>query len=97
MILLVTYDLKGPAGSYADLFDELKSQQSWCHYMASTWLVQTDLDADALVDQLRRYFKGGDRLLVVPLQPGYQGLLPKKAWNWIKNHRDWFDTRDDSK
>jgi hypothetical protein len=78
MILLVTYDLKGPTGSYTDLFDELKAQQSWCHYMASTWLVQTDLEADALVDKIRPYFKSGDRLLVVPLQPGYQGHFQRR-------------------
>jgi hypothetical protein len=89
MILLVTYDLKGPAGSYSDLFELLKEQDSWWHYMSSTWLVQTDLDADQLVDQIRAYIKPGDRLLVLPMKPGYQGLLPRKAWTWIKNHKDW--------
>ena len=89
MILLVTYHLKGPAGSYAELFEQLKGQDSWWHYMPSTWLVATDLDANTLVDQLRPYLQAGDRMLIVPMRGGHQGLLPKKAWNWIKNHRDW--------
>ena len=89
MILLVTYDLKGPRSSYTNLFEELKAQKSWWHYMASTWLVDTDLDANALVDELRGYLQVGDRILVVPMKGGHQGLLPRKAWNWIKNHRDW--------
>lgn len=89
MILLVTYDLKGSRGLYTELFELLKRQKSWWHYMASTWLIDSDDDADSLVDQLRPFLQDGDRLLIVPLTPGYQGMLPKKAWNWIKNHRDW--------
>lgn len=89
MILIVTYDLKGPRGSYAELFEALKGQDSWWHYMAETWLIQTELSAEELVDLIRPHFREGDRLLVVPLKAGYQGLLPKRAWTWIKNHKDW--------
>ncbi len=84
MILLVTYDLKGPAGSYNSLFEALK-KGGWAHYMKSTWLVATDKTPDQLVDELRSHLKSGDRILISKMG-AYQGLLPKEAWEWIQKH-----------
>ena len=87
MILLVTYQLKQPAGSYAELFKTLKSKDSWAHYMSSTWLVAADESPRDISQQLRAHIFEGDRLLVTELVKGYSGWLPKKAWTWIRKHR----------
>ena len=87
MILLVTYDLKRPRASYLDLFDTLKARESWCHYLSSTWLVATHESPKELLSALKPHVFEGDRMLVVAFDD-YSGLLPRKAWNWIKNHRD---------
>ena len=84
MILLVSYDLKGPAGSYTSLFEALK-KGGWAHYMKSTWFVATDKTPDQLVDELRPHLKSGDRILISKLGTN-QGLLPKAAWEWMKRH-----------
>jgi hypothetical protein len=87
MILLVTYDLKQPEGSYSRLFDVLKSKDNWAHYISSTWLVATNNDtATDLSKQLLPHIFKGDRLLVVELIPGYAGWLPRKAWDWMKKY-----------
>jgi hypothetical protein len=88
VILLVTYDLKQPAASYTDLFEILKSKDSWWHYLSSTWLVATDESPNELNQQLIPHIFNGDRLLVAPLEPdraGWQGRLarapvPTRLW-----------------
>lgn len=89
MIFLVTYDLKGNSKLYSDMFAVLKSQESWWHYLSSTWLVQTEYEsAHELFQQLRPFIQDGDRLLVTEMVPEYAGWLPQRAWNWIKRHGD---------
>jgi len=85
MILLVTYDLKRPRASYGELFDELKSRDSWWHYLSSTWLIATRETPRELSSALKPHIFEGDRILVVRFSD-HSGLLPRKAWNWIKNH-----------
>jgi hypothetical protein len=85
-ILLVTLDLK--AGISDALFDALKNQGSWWHYMKPTWLLYTDKTPDEVVDALKPHMEGHGRLLVVPLTRPYQGLLPDKAWKWIRERVD---------
>jgi hypothetical protein len=88
MILLVTYDLKQPTASYSELFDVLKGEQSWSHYISSTWLIATDKSAKQFSSELAEHIFGGDRLLVTQLIGEYEGWLPRKAWDWIKHHKD---------
>ncbi len=86
-ILMVTYDLKGPSADYSGLYDLLKGQTNWWHYLKSTWLVVTDLDPSEFTDQILKFTKDGDRFLVTSLteETDRSGWLPKKAWKWIEN------------
>jgi len=87
-VYVVSYDLKGPSAKYSEMYELLKGQKSWWHYLASTWLVASDLTATELRDEILPFTQKGDRLLVVPLTAGYSGWLPAKAWKWIKRHLD---------
>jgi hypothetical protein len=87
VILVVTYDLKQPSGSYTNLFEVLKSKDSWWHYLSSTWLVATDETPSTLQDELVSHIFKGDRILIVALRAEYSGWLPPKAWEWIKAHK----------
>ncbi len=88
MILLVTYDLKQPVGSYSELFHILKGEYSWWHYMSSTWMIATDKSAKDFSSELIAHVFTGDRLFVTELTGEYSGWLPRKAWDWIKRHKD---------
>jgi len=91
MILLVTYDLKQPEGSYPELFEVLKGETSWWHYLSSTWLIATDQSPKEFSSKLIGHVFQGDRLIVVQFPSDndeYSGWLPRKAWDWIKRHRD---------
>jgi hypothetical protein len=87
VILLVAYDLKQSAASYADLFEILKSKDSWWHYLSSTWLIATDESPTELNRQLIPHIFKGDRVLVTRLEPDRAGWLPTKAWEWIKKNK----------
>jgi hypothetical protein len=87
-ILLVTFDLTGPSGAYRGLFEALKKQGRWWHYMKPTWLIYTDKTPNEVVDALRPHIKGRGRMLVTKLRRPYQGLLPNDAWEWIRRRID---------
>ena len=87
-ILIVTYDLKGPSALYSALFTYLKSHEGWNHYLASTWMIDTRKSPEEVVDEMRPHIQKGDRYLVTRLERPYQGLLPRKSWEWIKRHRE---------
>src|SRR5580704_16007040 len=87
MILIVTYDLRGAAGSYEDFFESLKAQGwSWSHYLRSTWLIATNKAPEEVFAELRNFLRDGDHLLISELSANRRGWLPKKAWDWIKKH-----------
>jgi len=84
-ILIVTYNLKGPASSYAQFYEVLKGQGPWWHYLPSTWLIHSTKTPQEVADAARVHILTGDHLLVGTLQNGYSGWLPKDAWDWLKS------------
>jgi len=85
MILLVSLDLLGPATSYDGLYEELKKQGTWWHYMRWTWLIETNQTPNQVVDALKPHVQSNDRMLVIPLTSPHQGLLTKEEWQWIND------------
>lgn len=87
---MVTYDLKGPSANYSGLYEFLKSQKNWWHYLKSTWIIITEMDASELADEILKFTKEDDRFLITSLSKQTQtnGWLPKKAWNWIHSRVD---------
>lgn len=59
----------------------------WWNHLPYTFLVATDLDADAIGDALRPVMKSA-RFLVIEVNPASsEGRLPRKSWDWIM-HRE---------
>jgi hypothetical protein len=88
MILIVNLDLLGPATSYDGLYEELKKQGTWWHYMRWTWLLDTDHTPEQIMQALRPHVQNNDRMLVAPLTRPYQGLLTKEEWEWINTRME---------
>jgi len=86
-VYLVTYDLKKPGQDYSALYDELK-KATWWHYLESTWLLSTSESIANLRERLFAQMDANDSLLIFELTPNsrYNGWLPQKAWDWIKQH-----------
>ena len=84
---LITYDLKtSPASSYDSLYKEIKaSGTNWWHYLDSTWVIKSSLEAKAINKKLIAHLKQGDRIFIVKIETSsMDGWLPKEAWDWLK-------------
>jgi hypothetical protein len=86
VILLVAYDLKGPSTHYAKLYEHLKGQEGWWHYLGSTWLISTRKTPKELAEEIKPLLLDTDRFLVARFGSEYWGWITKDAWDWIKNH-----------
>jgi len=88
MIYAINYDLKRPGQNYSGLYDAIKSCGTWWHYLGSTWLVDTSLNADGIWKKVQPHVDGNDYVLVIGVTKDYEGWLPKEAWEWLNSRRE---------
>jgi len=86
MIYAVNYDLKKPGHDYEGLYGAIKGCGAWWHYLESTWLIQSGLNAHEIWTRLASHCDQNDRVLVIRVTSDYSGWLPKEAWEWIDSH-----------
>ena len=56
----------------------------WWNHLPYTFLVSSDLDADAISDSLRPFTRDA-RFLVIAVDPtDSEGRLPRKSWEWLR-------------
>src|SRR3989338_8562801 len=87
MILIVTYELRGPH-NYLPFYEAIKNQGNWWHYLASTWLLSTSKTLKEVYNEIAPLMLNTDSLLITEMgssQP--QGWLPKAAWDWIQEQQ----------
>jgi len=82
-VYVITYDLKSPGRDYSPLYEAIKDNYAWWHYLESTWLVATNETAMQIYNRLVVTITTSDRLLIVRISPDYHGWLPADAWNWM--------------
>jgi hypothetical protein len=84
---LITYDLQRPGQNYPELFEAIKALGSWWHCLDSTWIVDSSLSSEEILDRLRPHFDGNDKMLVVPLAYGWSTWgLDKECTDWLRQH-----------
>lgn len=87
-IYLVTYDFREPTEKQLeDFYGELKNSSAWWHFIEGTWLIRTNEDAKTIYARLKPYINVNVNLLVLDVGTDMAGWLPKKAWDWIQQHR----------
>ncbi len=86
MVYLISYDLNKPGQNYDDLYEAIKELGIWWHYLDSTWLVKADLNATQIRDHLRKTTDDNDHFLVIGVTNEFDGWLPEKAWEWLRQH-----------
>ena len=60
------------------------SIKGWWNHIPGCFLVDTDLNADQLTDQIRTATSDA-RLLVMEVNPtASEGWLPERSWDWIR-------------
>ena len=83
MIYALNYDLKQPGRDDVGLYGAIRACGAWWHYLESCWLLDTNLDADAIFNRIRPHLDKNDRALVFRIGSDRQGWLPEGAWDWI--------------
>ncbi len=83
MIYAINYDLKRPGQNYEPLYNAIKGCGAWWHYLGSTWLVETNLNAEGIWKRLAPTVDTNDRVLIIGVTKDSAGWLSKEAWDWI--------------
>jgi hypothetical protein len=81
----INYDLKKPGRDYDGLYAAIKGCGAWWHYLESTWLVDTTLNADGIWERVRGHVDANDYMLIVGITEPKSGWLPTAAWDWIND------------
>lgn len=63
--------------------DEIVEFGSWWRYFGDVWIVDTEMTVDQMTVVLLEYLGPKDDLLIIGIQPPYQGWLPEDAWEWL--------------
>ena len=96
-MFVVTYSVKVTRNERLTkaISDKLSEHHTWWHYIAPTWLVVSDKNADEIARPLLdRVREAKGRLLVMEVRPKeHQGLLPKEAWKWINEWATWLENQ----
>lgn len=87
MIYAINYDLNRSGQNYDALHEAIKGCGDWWHFLGSTWLVSTSLNAQAIWNRLQPHIDENDLCLVVGITRDFDGWLPKGAWDWINSRR----------
>ena len=86
-VYLITYDLKEHANSdeYVKLHEVIKSFGAWLHFLESTWLVDTNYNADTMSARIHEVYQPEYHLVYKLTPADRQGWLHQDAKNWITN------------
>ncbi|MBL7727557.1 MAG: hypothetical protein JNM68_07730 [Dinghuibacter sp.] len=72
---IIIYDLNQPGQDYTRLIKKIESVfECWWNHLESTWIVRTNLSAEAIRDTLLPLTDPNDELLVI-------GLREEAAWS----------------
>jgi len=85
-VYAISYDLKSPDRDYTPLYDAIKNNYQWWHYLESTWLVATSETAQQIYGRLVKTITQADRLIIIKVTKEYYGWLPADAWKWIESN-----------
>jgi hypothetical protein len=91
MVHVITYDLRKPGRDYSDLYDAIKSYESWAHPLESVWFVDTQTAPGEVRDYLKQHIDSNDKLFVCRLVHHWASFnLSDKVIEWLKaDSRTW--------
>ncbi len=86
LVYQITYDLRKQR-DYQALYYRIKSYQTWCHPLESTWLVATHQTTVQVRDHLLGAIDRDDGLLVTKLSNDAAWFgLPQDATDWLHQY-----------
>lgn len=87
MVYLVTYDLKEPNTllDYTNVIEGIKKCGTWARIEQSVWLIESDLAAKDIRDDLKQHVRPNDVLFVARLEGSWASRnIGDKRTEWLK-------------
>ena len=86
MVYFSTYDLNSEGQKYEDVIATIKdvSNNNYCSYWKSSYLISSDLTQDQIADRVIPYLDKNDSLIIIEVTKNYQGWQKPKQWEEIK-------------
>lgn len=89
MLYLVSYNCSMPTDVKSRIESVLKTMPGWWHHLETTWIVASQLNLQQVTDMIHQAAATGDKILVVDITAdSYNGWLPSKAWDWLRNENE---------
>jgi hypothetical protein len=85
MILVVVLDLQTQSPKHAQLYEYLKNQGAWAHYLRPIWFLDTSNTPQQVYEGMKSLIEPGDRFFITQLG-NYYGWGPGDMWTWLRNH-----------
>ena len=77
-VYCISYDLKSK--NYDSLIQAIKSYGLWWHQSESTWFIETTQTSRQVIDNLRNFTSGLDKLIVIRVQKDWWAVETFKLW-----------------
>ena len=86
MVYMITYDLNEPGQRYEGVIEAIKSASTgvWCTYWKSSYLIKSNLSAQAIMDRIKPHLDSNDRLIIVQTTNNYSGWLTESEREYIR-------------
>lgn len=81
----ICYDLNSPGQDYEELFEAIKAYGTWWHKLDSTWIIVSSDSTETILNNLKQYIDGNDKLLVLKLSGAWYGI-GFDDYEWLHDH-----------
>ncbi len=85
-IYMISYDLNAPTTNRDKVEESIQSLGTWCKYLTTTYLVNTNSDISTIQSIISRHLDGNDRMIFCQIIKPIKGWLAQDEWDWINKN-----------
>lgn len=83
---VISYDLHAPTNNRTAVQDAIQSLGSWCKYVSTTYLVNSNRSLKDVQDICTKPLDGNDKMIIAEITGPICGFLMEKEWKWIEEN-----------
>lgn len=83
---MISYDLYSPTNNRKQVQDAIESLGTWCKYLTTTYLVNTNYSKDTVQNTCTKPLDSNDKMIICEITGSVNGWLEKDQWNWINQN-----------
>lgn len=83
---VISYDLHAPTNNRTAVQDAIQSLGSWCKYVSTTYLVNSNHSLKEVQDICTKPLDDNDKMIIAEITSPICGFLTEKEWKWIEEN-----------